>query len=481
MTLKRKIAFNTIIQISSKVIVTIIGLITIGIITRYLGNTGFGKYTTIITFLSFFGIIADLGLTLITVQMISQPGVDEKKVLGNLFGLRLVSALFFIGLAPIIVLAFPYSGEIKTGVLIASFSFIFAALNQILIGVFQKNLRMDKISIADISSRFVLLFFVVLSLIKNWGLYGILSASIISSLTSFSLHYIFSRKFVAIRPLFDFSFWKKIMKLSWPLALTIFFNLIYLKSDTLFLSIIPRPSEIGIIAEVGIYGAAYRVIDVLVTIPFMFSGIILPILSKRWAEGDREGFNYIMQKSFDLMAIFAIPLAVGAQFVSKDIMVLVAGQDFSASGAVLKILILAASLIFLGNIFAHAIIAINKQKNIIGAYFFTAITSLIGYFIFIPYFSYFGAALVTIYSELFIALASIYLIKKYTNFVPSVNVLIKAFLASFLMGFFMYLVQNYISINIYLLLGTGFLTYGLFIYLLGGIQKKDVLEILGKE
>ena len=481
MKLKAKIAFNTIIQIASKLIATLVGLISIGIITRHLGSTGFGEYTTIITFLSFFGIVADLGLTLITVQMISQPGIDEKKVLGNLLGLRLVSALFFIGLAPIVVLSFPYSAGVKAGVLIASLSFIFVALNQILVGLFQKNLRMDKVSIAEITSRITLLFFTIMAVKLSWGLNGILLAMVLSSGISFILHYIFSRKFVFIQPLFDFNFWKKIIRLSWPLALTIFFNLIYLKSDTIFLSIIPRPSEIGIIAEVGIYGAAYKVIDVLITLPFMFSGIILPILSKRWAEGDKEGFNYIMQKSFDLMAIFAIPIAVGAQFVSRDIMVLVAGEDFSASGAILKILIIAASLIFLGNISAHAIIAINKQKKIIGAYIFVAITALIGYLVFIPYFSYFGAAAVTIYSELAIALASIYLIKKYTDFVPSANILIKAFLASFLMGACIYLTQNYIPGNVYLALMTGVLSYGVFIYLLKGIRKEDVMDLMGRD
>jgi len=85
MQLKKKIAFNTIIQIISKFITTVISLISIGIITRYLGSSGFGEYTTVITFLSFFGIIADLGLTLVTVQMISQPDVDEEKIIGNLF------------------------------------------------------------------------------------------------------------------------------------------------------------------------------------------------------------------------------------------------------------------------------------------------------------------------------------------------------------------------------------------------------------
>ena len=107
MRLSTKIAYNTIIQIISKVLSIILGLISIAIITRHLGQNGFGQYTTIITFLSFFGIIADLGLTLVTIQIISKPKINQDKALGNLLGLRLISALIFLGLAPIIVLLFP--------------------------------------------------------------------------------------------------------------------------------------------------------------------------------------------------------------------------------------------------------------------------------------------------------------------------------------------------------------------------------------
>ncbi|MBI4812347.1 oligosaccharide flippase family protein [Candidatus Falkowbacteria bacterium] len=64
MTLSARIAYNTIIQIAGKIISTALGLIAVAIMTRHLGTLGFGQYTTIITFLSFFGIIADLGLTL---------------------------------------------------------------------------------------------------------------------------------------------------------------------------------------------------------------------------------------------------------------------------------------------------------------------------------------------------------------------------------------------------------------------------------
>jgi O-antigen/teichoic acid export membrane protein len=100
----------------------------VALITRYLGQAGFGAYTTVITFLTFFAVIADLGLTLVTVQMISGAKDEENKILNNLFSLRLVSALILLGLAPIIVIFSPYSAAVKFGVMITAVSFVFPAL-----------------------------------------------------------------------------------------------------------------------------------------------------------------------------------------------------------------------------------------------------------------------------------------------------------------------------------------------------------------
>ena len=190
MNLSSKIAYNTIIQLVGKVMSTVLGLISLAMMARYLGQTGFGSYTTIITFVSFFAIIADLGLTLVTVQMISRSNVDENKVLNNLFGLRLVSIIIFLSLAPVIALFSPYSLFIKTGILIATLSFLFPALSQVLIGLFQKKLRMDKAVIAETASRILLVAGIWLAVSSNSGLNGILWASVASAGLNFVISYI---------------------------------------------------------------------------------------------------------------------------------------------------------------------------------------------------------------------------------------------------------------------------------------------------
>lgn len=58
----RKIAHNTIIQIIGKGLTVVFALAIFGLITRNLGQEGFGHFTTVYAFLTIFGILVDLGL-----------------------------------------------------------------------------------------------------------------------------------------------------------------------------------------------------------------------------------------------------------------------------------------------------------------------------------------------------------------------------------------------------------------------------------
>src|SRR5665811_694552 len=164
-------------------------------------------------------------------------------------------------------------------------------------------------------------------------------------------------------------------------------------------------------------------------------------------------------------------------------MVAVAGKEFSDSGNILGLLIIAVAFIFLGTMFSHAVIAINKQRKLIGYYVFTSVTAIIGYMVLIPKFSSTGAAIVTIYSDAIIAIFSAYCVYKYSRFIPKINILLKSIIASFMMGFFIYLYPSQFKfgfINLIILIVLASLVYGLFLFLLGGINIQDFKMLLKK-
>lgn len=479
MNISQKIAHNTILQMVGKIISTGLGLFSLALITRYLGQEGFGEYTTVIAYLTIFAVIADFGLTLVTVQMISgqKNPKEERRVLSNLFSFRLISILALLLISPLFLFFLPYSPAVKLGVVITAAYFIFPALTQIIIGLLQKKLSMDRAALAEVLSRLVLIGGILLAWKIKAGLNGVLLATVVSGAASFILHYLFAKKFTTLSLAWDFSLWKEIISRSWPLAVTIILNLIYLRADIIFLSLFKGS------AEVGLYGAAYKIIDVLTTIPFMFAGLVLPILTAAWLEENHQYFRKVLQRSFDFMSILALPLIVGGLMLSEPIMVAVAGEEFRNSGPILGMLIVAVSAIFLGTMFSHAVIALDKQKKIIGFYAFTSASSLAAYLILIPRFSYFGAAAVTIYSEVLIALFSAYCVFKYSRFKPAWQTAAKSLWASILMGLIIsWLPSNWqgnvFGLGIIIILAGG--SYLVTLFLLGGLRPEDLSSIFKK-
>lgn len=439
--LNKKIAHNSIAQFIGKVFSIVLGLFTVALITRYLGKNGFGQYTTIMTFLQFFAIFVDMGLTLTAAQMISLPGCDEKKIMGNIFSLRIISGIVFLSLAPITALFFPYPDIIKIGIALAAISFFFTSIFQVILAVFQKHLSTYKAAIADTFCRLLLLVFTIIAIKLNQGLYGIIIAIILSNLCQVIIYLLLAKKYVNIKWQIDFSVWQKIWETTWPIFITIVFNLIYFKADTLFLSIFKSFSE------VGIYGAAYKVLEVVITIPFIICGLVLPLLTKFWANKDKENFHSIIQQGFNILIILSIPMIIGTIILAKPLMIAVSGPEFAASGFVLQILIFATAIIFINSIFSHAIISINKQKAIIPAYLLTAIFSIFAYIIFIPKYSYYAAAIITVITELMISLIIFIIFYKTTKFIPKINILFKTLTASLIMALPLYYVLNFTQVQ----------------------------------
>jgi O-antigen/teichoic acid export membrane protein len=424
------IAKNTIVQAVGRTIGTVLGLLTLGVMTRYLGAGGYGAFTTVTSFLQFFGILVDFGLSLTTVAMLSEAGVDRDKVSANIFTLRVVSAAIFFALAPIVVLLFPYPGEIKAGVGIAAASFFFLAVNQVLTSVLQKELRMARSAVAEVLGRLGLFLGAWYVAREDMGLGWMLAALVLGNLLTAFWNWLLVRKLVDLSWRFDWPVWRDIADRSWPIALSITFNLIYLKGDVIILSL-TRAQE-----EVGIYGAAYKILDVLTVIPIMFMGLVLPLLVKARAEGKPNDWNRIMQKSFDFMAVLAMPLIAGALVVGRELMVLFAGDGFAESGPLLVILIIACAAVFFGSMFGHAVIAVKQQKKMVWGYAIDAVLATALYLAVIPAYGPTGAAWVTVFAEVFIACATYYMIWRTTSFVPSFRTFLRAAVAGLFMAAF---------------------------------------------
>jgi O-antigen/teichoic acid export membrane protein len=468
-SLTQKIAYNAVFSAGARIIEVALAFVIVGLTTRYLGDSGFGDYVIVVTFVYIFSVIADLGLYSIVVREISREGADEEKIVNNAFTLRFVAGFFILGSAFFISLIFPYSENVKFGIAVAALGFWILSNTQVLMGLFQKHLVMDRVSVAEIAGRIIQLLFVWTCVKFDLGFLYIIFSIFLGSITSFALMLFFTSKYIKIRPKFDFGFWKKLLKQSYPLAVSAILVLIYFKLDTIFLSVM-KTSE-----AVGVYGLSYKILENLIFFPAMLVGLTMPIMSK-YIFIDREKFQSIVQRTLNILLVAVIPLIFGTVLVSGKIIQLIGGTEgFADSPAVLNILMIALGFIFLGALFSNIIIAANLQTRLAQIYLVGMVFNIITNFIFIPRYSYFGAAATTVATELLVTILMIIVIYRTLNFFPSFAVSLKALFASFLMVIALYYF-SYLSIFYLLIIGGAI--YLPAIYILGGISKEEIEKLM---
>lgn len=472
MSLTRAIAKNTSVQIIGKTFSTLLGLIAIAIMTRTLGVEKFGWYVTATGFLQFVGIFSDFGFTIITAKMLSEPEFDKKDLLNNLFTWRFITAFVFQALAPLIILLFPYPPEVKMAVAIMSLSFFAISINNIFIGYCQSNLKMAIQMIGEVLGRIVLVLGLILVAAKN---YGFIPTMAIITLASVIYTFYLWLKSPAVKFSINREISKAIFHKIWPTATTVIFNAFYLQGDRVILPLYVSQTD------VGLYGAAYRILDVVTQSAWMIMGIMMPLVTFAWSRNLIDEFKRKYQMSLDLVALFLVPMMAGIIVLANPIMHLIGGADFKNfenPGRILQFLSFAILGIAFGNIFGYMALAIERQRKAMWVYISTAALAIIGYFIFIPKYGIYGAAGVSVFSELYAGLALMLLANHFAKFTPQFKTLGKIILASAIMGVVIYKLQP-LNIILSIILGVGI--YGVMVIMLKTISKQTIVEVLKRD
>lgn len=462
------VAKNYLIQLTSKIISVAIGLITLAIMTRALGDTRFGEFTTAITYLQIVAVVVDLGLTLVFLQMISKPEADKSRITSAFLGLRLISNAIVFAAATALAFATPYNFAIKLAIAVGAISFLSLSTTGMLNGLYQRELMMARASVAEITSKIVALVLVVLAAKEGYGPAAMVGALGVGNLLNLILMIALAQKRVRFHPTIDIEIWKTALAQSWPIGVSIFFNLLYLKSDILVLGFYYPQSE------VGVYGAAYRILDVFTALPVMYMGLVLPFMVRAWVQKLNSEFNQYLQRTLDFFAVAVIPLLFGAQLVAVPLMLLVAGDGFERSGVVLPILMLALLPIFTGALTGHAIVALNKQKIMIWGYVLTAVVALVGYFLLIPPFGIVAAAWVTVASETLINVLTAIVVIRTTRWFPNIVVFSKAVASSIIMSL---VILSLPSTHVIITILIGMASYAVAIVALGGIKLSFIKQV----
>lgn len=471
---KKAIFINTASQVLVRFVTLAFTLISIKLLSNYLGPAGVGNYNTITTYINFFIVIADLGLFAVAVREISKTPENEKKVLSNVFFIRLVSALIASIVAVIIVYFTNYSQDIKLGTLIAVSFVFFNLVASVYDMALQYRLKMQFSAFAEFLSKLLAILALFIIIRMHGSFLWIISTVALSGLLIFVLKWIFSSRFIKIGPSYDkkISLW--ILNIAWPLGIVFIANNLFFKLDTLMLYVIKGA------AAVGIYSVAYKVLEVTVFISGYFSSSLKPIFSKE-IHNNKVALAKVIEKSFSVMLLAAIPISVICIAFSKEIIIFLSNPDFVSGAPALILLAFSLPLIYLATLLSEILIANDSRKMLLNISIFILIFNFVINLIAIPLYSFIGAAVTTLISEIILLGVTIYYTKKIVSFSIEVNTIVK-FLSLFTLTLLSaLLLKEFLNIHFLILIAIVSLFYLFWSQILGIAKTKNLFNVMRDE
>lgn len=229
--------------------------------------------------------------------------------------------------------------------------------------------------------------------------------------------------------------------------------------------------------EVGIYNAAYKLFTLGLSLPWMMNQALFPTLSSldsSGAEKLRDPYNVVIKYTI----IMALPLSVGGFLLAPKIISLFFGREYLEAAPVLKVLFLLLLPCSVAS-FTNCILTIKNPRItmwIAGGVMVPL--NIILNLLLIPKFSYYGAAVATLVTEIAGAILSLYYNFKLISGLKlnPEQLLKKPVLATLALGILIYLINSLVMIPVFILI------YFLVLIISNAISKEErqyLLKSLG--
>jgi O-antigen/teichoic acid export membrane protein len=483
MSYTRKVAFNTAAQFIGKIAALALSLITIAILFRFLGVEGVGKYTTTFSFVAFFTLFSDIGLGWTMLRELS-VGEDKSKIFRNIYTLRFMLGILVFIVASAIVWVFKYPVDVKWAVMILSFAFFFQVMISSVVQVYLNFYRMDIAVAAEVVGKAIILLGVYLTSTRGGSLNSVMFSYVAGSLVNFFIVWFMAKRFLNVGMSFDYGYWKKVVRQALPIGITLVFGFIYYKVDSLMLSLMKD------MTDVGIYGAAYKILEVLQIFPALFLGASFSLVTKYVTSKD-ERVHSAFQKEFDFLVLLGIPVVVGTFILSRQIIAFIAGSsgdfvDISTvsffgigitSAICLQILIFSVGFNFITSLYSFMIVSLGKQKQMVYPTIGFAVFNIILNLILIPRYSYLGATIATLVTELIVLFATRYIVNKNIELKVQYDKFLKIVAMGLVMGLSTF-VFKYLGLELLLNLLFSIIIYGVLAVLFQVIPKDTIQKII---
>ena len=197
---------------------------------------------------------------------------------------------------------------------------------------------------------------------------------------------------VKVKPNFDFSQVKKILRGSLPFVVLMAFSGVYFKADIFLLQFFKGSTT------VGIYSAGYKFFEALMFLGASYSLAATPVLSKHLRENDPTFLKKI-KRDVPYLCILGFAIAISSYIFAPYVLKLFLPNQYNASIEVFRIVIFALPFILMTNTYFSALHVLKKSHAVILIFIFQLVMNILLNAHFIPIYSYRASAYITVFSE----------------------------------------------------------------------------------
>ena len=441
------------------------------ILIKRLGSSVYGEYAFSLTFLGYFALVADSGLSAYGETAVSRDKADADKIIGSIFSFNIVLALFSTALMVIIAFLFKFEQVqrdmlilISVALIINTFSFNWA------IKALEKNHILSLSVLIGRLAYFAGVFLFVLN--KNYYMTAVLFFLIGLFLTAF----IQAGYLNTIKGIFKFNFginnFKHLIVNGVPFGIVSGLIILYTGFPVLFLKIFTNNNSIGF------YYITNRLIVFIFILFNLMAGAFIPIISEAIQKNDKEKQSSILSELIRFAYTFSIPVCFGGFVVGRLLILRLFGNDFAVSIGLMKIMIWSIYLVSISSVFFGFLTALNDRKSLILSAFFTTTCGLAASFLLIKEYGVYGGAISSLIIETIMSLCLIIFALKHIRLSFDIINFLKVLAASAIMAFLVGLIKI-IFPDLILCVVAGMIIYAGLSFALKTMDNKDIAEIKG--
>lgn len=399
----KSIKINALLNGARTILNLLFPLVTFPYISRVLSIDEIGKYNFSLSIISYFMLIAALGIDKYAIREGTKYRNNKNEMsrfASEIFTINIVSTAFSYLLLLLYIIFSHKAYSYRICIVIFSFQIIFTTIGtEWLYTIYEEYRYITVRSILFKLASIVLLF----AFVREEGDYlKYACITVIASVGSNILNFINSRKYCAIHINARFN-WKTALK---PILIIFASNIavqIYVNSDITILGYLKDDYT------VGIYSIASKIYLIVKNVLVALLTVTIPRLAFCVGNGLISEYKNLLKKITNTIVLLGIPIVIGLILLSKNVILIIAGEKYINSQVSLIILCLAILFSLFSTIFNQCVLLQYKREKVfLRSSLVSALINITLNFIIIPRFGASGAAITTLIAELCMSIMNYY-------------------------------------------------------------------------